>query len=146
MTKSDFGPDQTALSGEARLKARTRKFWTFLALGFALSLAIGFFTGTAGALYEGGTLPGWTIYALWGVALAGFSWFTWEYFRRVDELDLMDNLWAAIIAFYFYVLAMPSWWLFNDLGLAPEPDHIVIYFSTVLVMFIAYGLRKLGLR
>jgi hypothetical protein len=139
-------PDEATLSGETRLKARTRKFWAFCALGFALSLVIGFFTGTAGALYEEGTLPGWSIFALWAVAMAGFGWFTLEYFRRVDELDLMDNLWAAIIAFYFYVVVAPSWWMFHDLGLLGEPDQILIYFATVIVMFIAYGLRKLGLR
>ncbi len=142
MTESN----ETALSGEARLKARTRKFWSFCALGFGVALAVGFVTGSAGSLYEAGTLPGWLIYTLWGVALAGFGWFTWEYFRRVDELDLMDNLWAGIIGFYFYMVAFPSWLMFHDIGLVREPDQVVIYLATVFVMFAAYGLRKLGLR
>ena len=91
-------------------------------------------------------MPAWAFYVLWGLALASFSWFTWEYFRRVDELDVLDNLWASLIAFYFYFVAMPSWWLFHDLGLAPEVNHIAIYIATAAVMTIVYILRKIGLR
>ncbi len=135
-----------ATTGEARLKARSRRFWSFCALGFGVAVVIGVVTGTAGALYQAGSLPGWLIYAFWGLTLAAFGWFTWEYFRRVDELDLMDNLWAGIIGFYFYFVAAPSWWLFHDIGLVRAPDQIAIYVATVFVMFATYGLRKLGLR
>ncbi|WP_120078603.1 hypothetical protein [Aurantiacibacter odishensis] len=134
------------LSGEARLKIRRNRFWTFCALGFAVAIVAGFVTGYAADLLVDGVLPGWSFFLMWGVALVSFTWFTWSYFRRVDELDLLDNLWASLIAFYFYFVAMPSWWLFHDLGLAPEVDHIAIYFATAVVMFAAYGLRKLGLR
>lgn len=134
------------LSGEARLKSRRNRFLRFCGLGFVIALATGFFTGFASDLYSDGTLPGWTLFVAWAVAVAGFIWFSWEYFRRVDELDLLDNLWCSLVAFYVYMIALPSWWLFHDLGLAPEIDHSVIYFATFGAAGVAYGLRKLGLR
>lgn len=133
-------------SGEARLKSRRNRLWRFCGIGFAVSVAVGFATGFAADLFEAGTLPGWIFFIAWGLAMASFAWFTWEFFRRVDELDRMDNLWAGTVALYFYLAALPSWWLFHDIGLVPETNHYVIYAATALVFFSAYGLRKLGLR
>lgn len=135
-----------ALSGEQRLQARRKRLWLFCAGGFAAAMAVGFVTGLASDLFAAGTLPAWSLYLLWVLALACFTWFSWEYFRRVDELDVMDNLWAAMFAFYFYAAGMPTWWLFHDMGLVAEVDHIAIYLGSGAVFFIAYGLRKLGLR
>ncbi|MGB3796347.1 MAG: hypothetical protein WA957_08585 [Alteraurantiacibacter sp.] len=134
------------LSGEARLRSRRNRFWTFCIMGFAVAIVAGFVTGYAANLFGDGVLPSWSLFLLWGITQASFTWFTWSYFRRIDELDLLDNLWAALVAFYFYFVAMPSWWLFHDVGLAPEVDHLAIYFATAVVMFATYVLRKLGLR
>lgn len=136
----------TALSGEARLKAQRNRFWSFCAAGLAVAVAVGFGTGWVSDLFLQGKLPGWSMYLAWGLALTSFAWFTRIYFRRVDELDLLDNLWACMIGFYFYAIAMPSWWLFASLGLAPEVNHIMIYLAAFVITFAAYGFRKLGLR
>ncbi|MDF1833682.1 MAG: hypothetical protein P1U62_02225 [Alteraurantiacibacter sp. bin_em_oilr2.035] len=135
-----------AITGEARLKARRNRLWAFSGMGFLIAIIVGLATGFAGDLYEDGSLPAWSIYAIWALVVAAFTWFTISYFRRVDELDLMDNMWATLIAFYFYVVAMPSWYMFDIIGLAGTPQDKVIYLATLAVMFIAYGARKLGLR
>lgn len=134
------------LSGEAQLKSRRNRFLRFCGLGFVIALATGFFTGIAGDLFREGTVPGSILYAAWAIAVAWFCWFSWEYFRRVDELDLLDNLWCSLVGLYVYAIALPSWWLFHDLGLAPEIDHAAIYFATLGAAGVAYALRKLGLR
>ncbi|WP_338244981.1 hypothetical protein [Aurantiacibacter hainanensis] len=135
-----------ALSGEQRLESRTRRLWTFCALGMAATIAIGLGSGYAAALYEEGALPGWLIVVLWGLALVSFTWFTWGYFRRVDELDVMDNLWAGMIGLYFYCVGLPTWLAFAHIGIAPPMDDVLLYVAVAVVTGIAYGLRKLGLR
>ena len=134
------------LSGEARLKSRRNSLWRFCAIGTGIAAGVGLVTGYAGGLYEDGTVPAWTLFAAWVVAVASFAWFTWEYFRRVDELDVLDNLWCCLFALYFYMVAYPSWWLFHDLGLAPEINHMAIYVATLCLGGIVYCARKLGLR
>lgn len=137
---------KTELSGEARLQARRARFWRFCFIGFAVALVFGGLTGYLQDHVRDGTVPLWVMVALWVVLVAGFAWYTVGYFRRVDELDLQDNLWAAMIGFYFFAAALPSWLLFHDLDVFPEPNSIIIYAATMAVMFAAYGLRKLGLR
>jgi len=136
----------TAMSGEARLKSRRKRLIRFCAVAFIISAVAGLATGVVSDLYDDGVLPGWSIFVCWGIALAGFVCFTWEYLRRVDELDLLDNLWACLVGFYFYIVAMPSWYLFEDLGLAPAVNHLVIYAATFGASVVAYIFRKLGLR
>lgn len=135
-----------AMSGEARLKSRRYRFFRFCAIGFAAAFVTGLATGYAGDLLRDGTVPAWLFYVVFGITLASLSWFTWEYFRRVDELDLLDNLWASMIAIYFYIVALPSWYLFHDLDLVGEPNQVIIYIATSVVLLASYGLRKLGLR
>jgi hypothetical protein len=134
------------LSGEARLKSRRNSLWRFCAMGSGIAAVVGLVTGYAGGHYENGTLPAWGLFAAWLVAVASFAWFTWEYFRRVDELDVLDNLWCCLFSLYVYMVAFPSWWLFHDLGLAPEVNHVAIYLATLGIGAIVYIARKLGLR
>ncbi len=138
--------NDTVQSGEARLKSRRYRFLRYCAIGYVLAVALGFITGFAQDLFAQGTLPAWMLFALWGLALAGFSWFTVGYFRRVDEVDMQDNLWACLVAFYFYAVAFPSWYLFEQLGLAPPANQIAIYMASGAVLVVTYLARKAGLR
>ncbi|RIV88817.1 hypothetical protein [Aurantiacibacter zhengii] len=133
-------------SGEARLKSRRNSLWRFCAIGTGIAAGVGLVAGYAGGLYADGTLPAWALFATWVVAVMSFAWFSWEYFRRVDELDMLDNLWCCLFGLYFYIVAFPSWWLFHDLGLAPEINHVAIYLATLGIGAVVYIARKLGLR
>ncbi len=141
MTDSNY-----AASGESRLKTRRNRLWRFCAIGVAIAAAIGFSTGYVSEMYEADMVPGWLLVAAWALGVVCFIWFSWGYYRRVDELDLLDNLWCCLVGLNFYIVALPSWWLFHDIGLAPQIDHFVIYFATMIIAFAAYGLRKLGVR
>lgn len=138
--------NNAAMSGEARLQARRAAFWRYTFFAFAVALVVGGITGFAQDQVRAGTIPAWALVAFWAFIVGWFIWFTIGYFKRVDELDLQDNLWAAIAGFYFYAAALPSWYLFYDVGVLGEPNQYVIYGAAMVVMFTVYGLRKLGLR
>lgn len=141
MTSSDTIP-----SGEERLKSRRRSFWRFLALGMIAALAAGFFSGYFTSSYEEGALPLWVPLLMLAVSVIGLIWFTRDYFRRVDELDLMDNLWAHLIGQYIAAIVFLIWYVVADLGLTSHPTAIAIVIVLLGGTFAVYGLRKLGLR
>ncbi|MEW4448035.1 hypothetical protein [Qipengyuania sp. JC766] len=138
--------DTIEATGVQRLRTRRQKFWRWCALAFALSIFAGMASGTLAALYQDDLVPAWSLYALWAVVAFAWVWFSRDYFLRIDELDQMDNLWACLIGFYFYVGAFVTWYMFADAGLAPEIDGTIMFFATMTVMVVSYGLRKLGLR
>jgi hypothetical protein len=141
MMKSD-----PKLSGEARLKARRSAFWRYVAFAFAASFAVGLAFGIASGFVERGFLPTGLLIALWLLVVIGFAWGTRDYFRRIDEVDLQDNLWATTIGFYGYIVTLGSWFMFHEIGLVAEPDDLVIAAIAMTALLLAYGARKLGMR
>jgi hypothetical protein len=77
-----------------------------------------------------------------GLTIAVFAWYSAVYFRRIDELDLQDNLWASLIGLYVYLVALPAWYFLHDLGQLPPINHWIIYMATVAAATIAYCVRK----
>lgn len=138
--------NDTNLSGEARLKAKRSAFFRYFALTLIAGFIAGMFSGVAAAMVEDGALPIGVLIALWGVSMVGFVWFCRDYFRRIDELDLLDNLWSSTIGLYTYLAVFGTWYLFSSVGLATEPDQIVVMFTTLAVTLAAYIARKLGWR
>lgn len=134
------------LSGEARLRARRTKFILFVGAGIAIAFIGGVFSGVFAALIEDAVIPAWTIWPLLAAVVAGFSWFTYRYYQKVDELDLADNLWANTFGLYFYIFAAPTWFLLNHLGQVPPPHHLGLLLATIGVAMLAYLIRKLRLR
>ncbi|WP_324260301.1 hypothetical protein U4960_08900 [Altererythrobacter sp. H2] len=134
------------VSGEARLKARRSAFFRYVALALLAGFVAGMMSGVAAAFVAEGILPGGLLIALWAVVILGFAWFTRDYFRRIDELDLLDNLWASTIGLYTYIVVFGSWYLFHDVGLASEPDQYAVMAATLIATTIAYLARKAGLR
>ena len=136
----------TALSGEARLKAKRSAFFRCFGLALLAAFVGGMMSGVAAAMVEDGTLPGGVLIAVWATVIALFAWFCRDYFRRIDELDLMDNLWASTIGLYGYVVVFGTWFLFHDVGIAPAPDQTAIMLATLGIATAAYIARKLGWR
>lgn len=138
--------DETELSGEQRLKAKQRKFWKYLGIGFVAALFGGFASGYTTAMSQDGGLPIWVpIVALTAVAI-GFVWFTYDYFRRIDEIDLLDNLWSHLFGMYAGVLTFMVWWVLDDLGLVQPISAFGVLAVMMVVTFLTYGARKLGFR
>ncbi|MBD2841842.1 hypothetical protein [Erythrobacter rubeus] len=141
MTKHD-----NAQSGEERFRRRRNSFWRYLALAFVGFAIAGFISGYAQDSYKAGDLPTWVPITLAIMVCAALIWFTWDYFRRVDELDLMDNLWAHLIGTYTAVIVFMGWYLSGDLGLSSYPTAFGVMCALIAGTFVAYCLRKLGFR
>ena len=138
--------NDNTVSGEQRLKARRSSFVRYLAIVMAASLAMGFATGRIEKLIQSGALAPWVMIVVITLLVAFFAWFAVDYFKRVDELDMQDNLWSSLIAFYFFLVAAPTWLFLHEAGLVPQPDLWVIWAVTVAFSLAVYGARKLGWR
>lgn len=141
MTRNDAN-----LSGEDRLKRRRARLARFGVLGFVAGVIGGFATGALGRMAASGDIPTAVLAILWAAIMATAIWFTRDYFRQIDELDLLDNLWASTIALYAFLIAAGSWYVFHDIGLAPPPSFELLALFTFAILLVAYGLRKLGWR
>lgn len=129
------------------LHARHRaRFWKLIG---ALGL-VGIVGGIVGGYvrsHEGADTVGTGI-GVAGVALAValMVYGTWKFFRTVDEVEVVDNLWASLIGFYVYAIMLPAWWALDKLGVAPEPNHWAIYATTITIAGFAYFYRKFASR
>jgi drug/metabolite transporter (DMT)-like permease len=136
----------SSLSGEARLRQRSRRIRNV----WIAALSVGFLGGMAFALADGGALPlspalFWTLLALVaGGVVAVNVWFI----RRVDELEVMDNLWASFVGVIAHILIGAGWVAAAARGYAPAPDVLAVLMATLVVTLLAYfGLklrRRLG--
>ena len=138
--------DTNPPSGEARARARRNAFYRYVGLTFLVSLLVGIVSGRLVGYYESGAIPLWVpLLAIAAVVLA-MIWFTRDYFRRIDELDLMDNLWAHLVGLYGGVIVFGVWYFIAELGLVEHPEAFAIIGSMILIVFLAYAARKLGWR
>lgn len=138
--------DAASSSGEARLQSRRTAFVRYVVLSIALAFVVGAVSGVSAFFVEEGAFPAWLFIAAWLAAVVAMIWFTRDYFRRIDELDLIDNLWASTIGLYVFVIAYSSWFVFDLAGLGSEPDSKTLFVIVLIATGIAYGLRKLGWR
>ncbi|GAA4643838.1 hypothetical protein GCM10023115_17980 [Pontixanthobacter gangjinensis] len=144
MTQND--QQTSAESGEQKLARRKRSFWSFVLLGTVIAGVAGFASGFVTSRVEQGLISEWAIYPILAVTIIGFIWFSYLYYMRIDELDLMDNLWGNTIGMYAYVIITTSWMLFEQAGITGAPQHWPILTATVAISLIAYTARRLGLR
>jgi Na+-driven multidrug efflux pump len=141
-------PDASPGVGERAFRENRKRLWRLVWLGvgisFCIGLASGFIAGfTEGWENAGGSAISWIVWPVLAIGIWGFVLFTRGYFRRVDELDVQDNLWASLIGLYFYLAALPCWMLLHKVGQLPPPDHWILWGATFLSACIAYGWRKL---
>lgn len=132
--------------GEARHKARQKALLRWFGMAMVAGFVAGMVGGFAGALVADGLLPVPVLIGLWALTVALFIWFSRDFYRRIDEVDLIDNLWASTVAFYAYTIVFGSWYVFHDIGLIGPPQQLTIFNITIAAGIVAYGARKLGWR
>ncbi|WP_370176969.1 hypothetical protein [Alteriqipengyuania sp.] len=133
-------------SGEERLKSRRKRFWRYLGIAMVGAILAGLVSGTMTSLAENDFLPRWAALIAVAVVAVGFAYFTRDYFRRIDELDLMDNLWAHLTGLYGGLIVFAVWYFLAQLEYSGEPSAFAIIVAMMLITGASYGLRKLGLR
>lgn len=134
------------LSGEHRLRRRRLR----ILVVWIITIGAGFLGGITFGLAASGVLSlspllFWTGLALLAVGLVAASlWFM----RRVDEVEVIDNLWASFAGLLAHTLISAGWVAASARGLAPAPDVISVLLGTLAVTVVAYlGLklrRRLG--
>ncbi len=131
-----------------RLEAQRRKRFWKIPGGLALIGGVGGFVSGFVAGYADGSgsqLPEWLLTAA-AVALVliaiGAAYGSYRFFVSVDEVEVVDNLWASLIGFYAYALLFPTWSLIAQLDRVPEPDQWAIFAVAVIAATAAYALRK----
>jgi hypothetical protein len=134
------------LSGEDRLRQRRRRIRA-MQVGI---LGLGALFGIAFGLSEGGALRlspllWWTLVGLLAVGVVAAN--LW-YMRRVDEVEVMDNLWAAFVGMNAHILIGAGWVAASARGMTPAPDVLSVLMATLIITLITYvGLklrRRLG--
>lgn len=141
MTQNDLGP------GEAADRARSRRtFITFAVLsllGGALGFTAALFEPHEATLTTGGSLPAWfaivAALLLVGAVTAGSI----IYYRTMDELQRLDNYWAATMGANVLLMAYPVWLILWKGGLVPAPDAMTLYLAVLVSTGLAYAWRKL---
>ena len=140
-------PSPQVLTGEARLRQRSRRIrniWiTTLGAGLLFGVAVGVADKRFGA--ELPPLAFWTMMAALVVMTVVIT--VW-YLRGVDEVEVQDNLWAAYAGLSAHIPIAAGWHAAAARGLAPEPDVLSVLMATIIITIIAYfGLklrRRLG--
>ena len=139
----------TAGEGERLEAARRRKFWGLMIALAVLGAVSGFLVGVAGGYADAVGAPvsstmRMTTAAAIIVGVAAAAFFSWRFFRIVDEVELADNLWGSLIGFYVYAFLFPTWWMLHWLRIAPEPNDWAIFTAALVSAAAVYGYRKLA--
>lgn len=141
--------DSNANVGEAKLAGKRRKFWLFIAGMMASAMIIG---AGWGVIEADGSMRAFVTRSpelAWigiGLAIASMSWFSIEFFRRVDELETADNLWASLVGFYVYVMLFPAWWALEQVNAVSPVNNWAIYWTAAAAATLVYVWRKIRMR
>ena len=138
----------TKMDGENLHEQHRKRFWRNLMIAGAGGIQIGFAAGF-GAGYTQGDFdafwnwaPDWLVIVLLGLTLAGLIYGSWRFYRSIDEVELLDNLWGSSAAYSAYALLFPSWWVLGKAGIVGEPHDIVIFVVALAAGSAVYLGRK----
>ena len=122
-----------AMEGEQRHAEHRRRFWRTLGIAGIGGIPVGFAVGF-GAGYTGGDFdafwnwaPDSLVIGLLAFSLAAILYGSWRFYKSIDEVELLDNLWASSAAYSAYVLLFPLWWVLAKTDMAPPPNDWVIF-------------------
>lgn len=133
------------LSGEQIERKLRRRFWATIVAFLLIGAVGGSLAGWSMAMSEQGrqaALSPVMVWSLLGGMLAAFWIGCWIYYRSIDEVDLLDNLWGSTAGFSVYVTLFGSWQFLNLFDVAAEPDHQGIFAASMIAAMAVYLWRK----
>ena len=86
--------------------------------------------------------PDWLVLALLALAAVTLLYGSWRFYRSVDEVEMLDNLWGSAAAYGAYSMLFPAWWALDRAGITGEPNHWLIFLVALGVGLAAYLGRK----
>jgi len=131
-----------------RLAARRRTFWLSIAVigigGAIVGLITGFTAGHRDVAPEDiwASLPKPLAVAIIAISFSLFVYGCWRFYKAIDEVELVDNLWGSTASYYAYATIFPLWWALGKANVIDRPDDWVIYFAALIAGGVAYGWRK----
>ncbi len=138
--------------GERAERRRRRRFWGAIGATAVLGMPLGFFLGRSagrnqGSMAEAFTgLPPSVIFGLLALSVIGFLWGCWYFLKSVDEVEIVDNLWASTAGFYLYMILFPVWWMLWQAKIVSEPSDWLILFLSLGFGTAIYLFRKWRVR
>ncbi|QNN66101.1 hypothetical protein H9L12_06425 [Sphingomonas rhizophila] len=134
--------------GEKLHAEQRRKFWRNLmivgAFGAPLGFGVGFGFGKSRGDFDAfwTMVPQWLVVALVALSVGGLLYGSWRFYRSIDEIELVDNLWSSVAAYAAYAVIFPAWWALGKAKVTPEPNDWAIYLAALVIGLAAYGKRK----
>jgi hypothetical protein len=137
-------PSQATMTegpGERAENARRKRFgliWAgFMLLGGLLGAVL-----VALGPDRAGTLPPALAIAAAGLFAIGVPLGSWYFLRDIDEVELRTNLVASMWAMNTYVLLYPTWYILWKGQLVREPNHEILFITTMIVLSLVYFAKK----
>jgi drug/metabolite transporter (DMT)-like permease len=129
-------------SGERKLRAQEVR----RATPQVLLVVLGLVAGIVLALSEENWLPrlppalAWVGATLLAAAVAGLNAI---WIRRVDEVEISDQLWSSFVGLQAFILTATCWELLAATGAAPPVHRYGLYLATFTATCAAYFWRRL---
>jgi hypothetical protein len=116
--------------------------------------ALGFVTGIAFTIFDGGDAMGWqslfssdaplspaATLVLLAALIAGFG-LSIRWHMLLDEHERAAYDFGAVVSIYLYFLLSAGWWLLARGGFAPAPNGYVIFWVVMVTWLIGWVVRR----
>ena len=134
------------MEGESLHAQHRRGFWRTLAIAGIGAVPIGFAVGFGIGYGDPDTFwnwaPDWLVLLLLGVAVMTLLYASWRFWRSVDEVERLDNLWGSAMAYGVYAMLFPAWWVLAKSGMTSEPNDWTIFVVALVAGMAFYFGRK----
>ena len=134
--------------GERLAARRRRLFWLSIGVLGIAGAIVGLATGYVAAHQEvapgeiWSSLPKPLAVSIIAISFGLFVFGCWRFYKAIDEVELVDNLWGSTASYYVYATLFPLWWALNKADVVGEPDDWAIFFAALGGGGIAYVWRK----
>jgi hypothetical protein len=146
MTRQTMTSPREIGPGEAAARARSRRLTLYFLVLAAIGGVVGFVTALleprAANLLSGGSLPPAFAIIAAIVIVGAVTVGSFRYYRAIDEFERRDNLIAGSWGTNILLGGYPVWLLLWKGGLAPEPQHFIMFLAVMLTTGGVYLYRK----
>ncbi len=132
--------------GERQEKEQRNRFW-MVVVGLCIPAAMigGWFGYRHGHSLASGQPFSVDVPFAWAaviLAAIAFLYGCWAYYKAIDEVDLIDNLWGSTAGFYAYGILFGGWYALDFVNAAPPQKPAIVFWISLAVATLTYIYRK----